>query len=74
MLITATQAEAATLSLPFSHLSSLETSQVIFRPTAALVKVRVVHKCAEKYFTALSLINAALQTSCFICRVTLMVA
>lgn len=52
---------------------SLETSQVIFRPTAALVKVRVVHKCAEKYFKALSLINAALQTSCFICRVTLMV-
>lgn len=48
MLITATQAEAATLSLSFSHLSSLETSQVIFRPTAALVKVCVVHKCAEK--------------------------
>lgn len=44
MLITDTQAEAATLSFPFSHLSSLETSQAIFRPTAALLKVCIGHK------------------------------
>lgn len=42
MLITATQTEAVTLSLPVSHLSSLKTSWVMLRPTAALVKVCVV--------------------------------
>lgn len=34
--------QAVTLSPPFSHLSSLKTSWVMLRPTAALVKVYVV--------------------------------